>query len=249
MKEYKARGLIINEMPIGENDKRITVYTKEYGKITAFAKGARKPKSNLLATTQVFAYCDIIFLERKSYTTIKSMELIDFFHNIRSDIHRVAYGMYFMELLDYVALENEPYPQLLLLTLKALRRLEDEQLALELIKVIYELKVLSLSGYTPELQCCSNCSKEANTYFFSSRKGGLVCQLCHSKGMSSPLEEGVIMSLRYIIYTNVQSVFQFNVSEEVLDKLSIITKEFIQYHLDRHFKTLDFLEEILNPLV
>lgn len=236
-------------MPIGENDKRITVYTKEYGKISAFAKGARRPKSNLLATTQVFAYCDIIFQERKSYTTIKSMELIDFFHGIRKDINLVAYGMYFMELLDYVALENEPYPQLLLLTLKALKRLEDEQLALELIKVIYELKVLSLSGYTPELQCCSNCGRESNAYYFSSKKGGLVCESCHSGLMTPPLEEGAIMSLRYIIYTNVQSVFRFNVSEEVLDKLSKITKEFIQYHLDKHFKTLDFLEDILNPLV
>ena len=108
MAEIKTKGIILHEMPIGEYDKRVILLTKEYGKITAFAKGARKPNSALLAGSQVFSYGDYILYKGKTSYNISQIQLIESFHGMRGDIDKLAYGLYILEFSEYVTEENNP---------------------------------------------------------------------------------------------------------------------------------------------
>lgn len=242
MRQYETKALVISEMPMKDNDKRVVLFTKDFGKITTFIKGARKPKSKYLTTTQTFAYSDIIYSERKNFINIQHMELIDFFHDIRKDIESVAYGMYMMELLDFVALEKEPQPELLLLTLKGLKYLEKQVVSPKLVRIVYELKLLSLCGFAPELRGCARCGKEEGPFAFSIGLGGLVCPNCN-KAKERILHDATLYAMRYIVYTDVNEVFRFNLHPEVLEELAKLCEDYITYHLDKTFKSLEMIKD------
>lgn len=243
MKIYETKALVISEMPIQDYDKRIVLFTKDYGKITAFVKNARKPKSPYLTTTQMFGYCHLIYTERKNYVNIQKMELIDLFHGIREDITTLAYGMYMAELLQYTTQEYEPQPEILLLTLKALKALEHGVIDERLVRVIYELKLLSLNGLAPELRGCQNCGQQTGTYRFSVESGGLLCSDC-SKVSSGYMSEGALYTMRYILSTSIDKLFRFKVSSTVLQELQKIMEGYVNYHIDGRFKSLELLQDL-----
>ena len=99
-------GMILNVMPMGEYDRRITILTKERGKITAFARGARRPTSQLLAATSPFCFGEFeVFEGRSTYTLVKAT-IKNFFRNLSNDPVTACYGFYFLEIAEYYGQEN-----------------------------------------------------------------------------------------------------------------------------------------------
>ena len=134
--------MILNTMPVGEYDKRITILTRERGKITAFARGARRPKSSLQAATNLFCFGTFEAYEgRSSYTVVKA-EISNYFRELAMDLDKTYYGCYFLELADYFCQENNDCINQLKLVYQTLRALNVPSLSPKLVRVIYELKTL-----------------------------------------------------------------------------------------------------------
>lgn len=246
MKDFKVRGLIINEMAIGESDKRIVIYSKEKGKIQVFAKGARKTKSELLAGTQLFSYCDFVLVKTRNSITISQISIIESFYNIRQDIYKLSYAMYAMEVLEYVGLENESNYELLKLTLKTLLAISNNVINIKLIIGIYEIKIMSLCGYKPQLYKCVICDEEENNFSnFSSKYGGVLCSKCKNKYYdTSIISTSTLYSMRFIIESDLMDLFSFNVSDEILEEIVYLSNDFIRIHLDKIFKTKEYIKSL-----
>ena len=168
-------GMILNTMPVGEYDKRITILTRERGKITAFARGARRPKSSLQAATNLFCFGTFEAYEgRSSYTVVKA-EISNYFRELAMelestdadmmdraaamDLDKTYYGCYFLELADYFCQENNDCINQLKLVYQTLRALNVPSLSPKLVRVIYELKTLLLhlllmQLYLLQKTCC-----------------------------------------------------------------------------------------------
>ena len=99
-------GMVLNTMPISEYDKRITILTKEKGKITAFARGARRPNSQLLAATNPFSFGEFELFEGKSSYNVSKATIHNYFRELTLDVDAAYMGFYFLEFADYFCQEN-----------------------------------------------------------------------------------------------------------------------------------------------
>lgn len=143
-------GMVLSSTPLGENDKRVTLLTRERGKIHAFARGARRSASPLLASTEAFALGSFQVYEGRSSYNIEKAEISHYFRELTEDYAAPYYGFYFLELADYYSFENLDGTEELSLLFYSLKALLSPHFDNELVRRIVELRTLGHSGEYPD---------------------------------------------------------------------------------------------------
>ena len=236
-------GMILSTTPIGDYDKRVVILTKEKGKISAFAKGARRPSSTLMGKTNPFSFGEFVLYEGRSSYNIMQANISNYFMELGSDFEGAYYGFYFMEFADYYTKEYNAERQMLKLLYQTLRALSSEKIRRPLIRCIFELKALVVNGEYPEVFECSNCGAKDRGVVFSSKNRGLICEECKALAEDAIAVAGsTLYTLQYIVTTPIEKLYTFTVSEEVLEQLQKILKQYLTMHVDKNFKTLEILE-------
>ncbi len=215
MQEFtEITGMILKAEPIGEYDRRVVILTKEKGKISAFAKGARKQNSRLLAATNPFSFgCFKLYVGRSSYNLIDA-EISNYFEGLRFDFEGAYYGMYFLEIADYYTRENNDDKELLKLLYQSLRALMHEKLPNRLVRYIFEMKAMVLSGEFPGMP-------EDTVY-----------------------EESVRYAVHYIMTSSVEKLYTFTVTDNVLAQLKEIADDYRMRYMDKTFKSLEIVDNL-----
>lgn len=150
-------GMVIKVSPVGEMDKRLVILTRERGKITAFARGVRRPGNPLMAVSRPFAFGQFTLFEGRDSYSLKSAEITNYFEALALDMEGTCYGSYFLELADYYARENMDGTELLKLLYQSIRALLKPALKNELVQRVFELKAMVLNGeYTEAPPWASN---------------------------------------------------------------------------------------------
>lgn len=243
-------GMVLSTMPIGEYDKRLVILTKEFGRISAFAKGARKPNSHLLAASQSFAFGVFTLYQGRNSYTVNSADIQNYFEELRVDLEKIAYGMYFCEVAAYLTYENVEATGILKLLYQSLKALNKENLPKEMVRSIFEIKALDFNGETPIVFECVKCHKkpelESINFYegFSSKAGGMVCSCCKG-GVSDLLRisETTIYTLQYIISSKVEKLFTFLLKEPYDLELKQVATQYIKCYTDGNFQSLTMLED------
>lgn len=139
-------GIILRTEPIGEYDRRIVVLTKDYGKISAFAKGARRQTNRLMACTDLFCFGQFKFYPGRSSYTLTDANIQNYFKDFGDNFEAAMYGMYFLEVMEYHTRENNDEKEMLKLLYQSLRALLHEAYDNRLVRAIFELKTMALLG-------------------------------------------------------------------------------------------------------
>lgn len=217
----------------------VTVLTREYGLIRAYVYGAKKIGSRTGAATQLFAFSDLGIKESRGSYIIEAAKPKEVFFNLRNDVKKIALAQYFAELCETLAPEKENTEEYLKLILNSLMFLMNDKRDEKIIKSVFELSVLSLSGYMPNIIACDECGKYEDEFmFFDTTNGNIFCESCGKFGMKVPVS--VISAVRYIVLSDRQKIFNFNLNETNLNTLSDLTEKYTLSVLQRRFKTLDF---------
>ena len=206
-------GLILKAEPFGEYDRRVVMLTRERGKIAAFAKGARRQGSRLLASTNPFCFGEFRLYEGRTSYSISEASIQNYFAPLREDFENACYGMYFLEVMDYYTRENNDEKEMLKLLYQSLRALCHKNLDNRLVRYIFEIKALALNGEYPGLP------------------------------KDKSYEESTAYAAAFIVGTPVEKLYTFTVTEKVLKELQEITGEFRKRFIDRNFKSLEILIE------
>jgi len=248
MSYVKVKGIVIKETNTGEADKIVTIFAKGKGKIQAFAKGARRSKSKMVAGTQFLSYCDYVLFSGKDMYSLNSSEVIEPFYKIRNDLEKLTYAAHFVDILNDIIQENQPQSKVLQLFLNSLHFLCNTEKQPELIGRIFELRLLSIIGFTPFVRGCLICGNdEDSNYSFSFQKCGFICsnESCITTDkFAVDLSIGAAKAIHYIVHSSIDELFSFNLSPEVLEELGYITRRYLRERLEREYNKLDFLKNI-----
>lgn len=248
MSYLETKGIVIKEVNTGEADKIVTLFSKTHGKISAFAKGARRPKNKAAAGTQFLCYGEFILFPGKDLYSVSSCQVIEPFYSIRNDIERLTYAAHFVDIVGDIIQENQPSSRLLQLFLNSLHMLTREDKSPELIARIFELRCLSILGYAPYVKGCMICGRtDVKKVGFSFKKCGFICDdhgcMTHDE-YALELSVGASRAICHIVHSRIQELFNFKVAPEVLQELGKITKRYLRERLERDYTKLDFLKEL-----
>lgn len=243
-----TKGIVLRETNYKEADKILTVLTQEGGKRTVKARGCRRKGSALAASAQLLAYSDMTLFEYKDYYALNEGSTIALFRHVREDLEKLALGSYFAEVVEAVAEEGTPEPELLSLLLNSLYALDQLDKSLVLVKAAFELRLLCTAGYAPLVDACGVCGvRSPEGPCLNLSEGVLHCAACRSEvgeGISMPLSAGALSALRYIVYGDPKRLFSFQLGGEGLCLLGDAAEAFLLTQLERGFKTLDFYKQI-----
>lgn len=235
-------GMVLSAMPVGDYDKRLVALTRERGKITIFARGARRPNSSLLAASSPFVFGEFELFEGKSAYNACKISVKNYFRELTEDIETAYYGCYFLEFADYYAVENMEAKDMCNLLYASLRALTKPVFPNRLVRRIYELRMLLLGGEYPNLFSCVSCGAKEDLNTFHVRRGGMLCSACGALYGGIPVDASTRYTMQYILSSPPERLFSFQVTEEVLSALERIMDAYMERYIDRKFHSLEFLD-------
>ncbi|MCD7819988.1 MAG: DNA repair protein RecO [Lachnospiraceae bacterium] len=213
----KVTGMVLLAVPSGDYDRRTVLLTRERGKITAFARGARKANSTLLAAATPFAFGSFTVYEGKNAYTLVQAEISDYFREVREDIFAACYACYFMELAEYYTRENLDGTQMLNLLYATLRALPKKEPDNELIRCVFEMKAMVLNGEYP-----------------------------YEAAEDQTLQESTRYALSYVIHAPIQKLYQFTLQPEIFREFRQVQDYYNSISMDRKFKSLEILRQMIG---
>jgi DNA repair protein RecO (recombination protein O) len=245
-RNYQTEAIVIKKTKLGEADSILTFFTPHLGKIQGFAKSLRKTKSKMAGHLELLTHSQISLVRGRNIDTITGTQTIDSFLPLKSDLELSSAALYTTELVNQFAaedVEDEPGFQLLLATLKRLSQKENSELVLR----YFELQLLGLVGYRPQLEQCVACHtplKESGN-FFSPGAGGIVCADCRpTQPFAYSLSSEAQKALRLLQDSDYEAVSSMALTPELSHHLEVIIRNYIRYLLERDIKSAAWLDSL-----
>ena len=235
-------GMILTAAPIGEYDRRVVILTRERGKISAFARGARRPNSALMGVTSPFSFGEFTVYEGRTSYTLVSASVSNYFQELRTDVEGAYYGFYFMDLAGYYAREANDETEMLKLLYQTLRALESRKFTNRLIRAVYDLKTMAINGEYPNVFSCLRCGKKEELSYFSMKMQGCVCVDCYREAGGAPISPAVLYAMQYIISAPIQKLYTFVLAPEAEQELAELLAAYRKHYEPHRFQSEEFLD-------
>ena len=208
----QVTGMVLKSIPVGEYDRAVTILTTGKGKISAFARNARKQNNRFMAAVSPFCFGTFkLYAGRNSYTMAEA-EISNYFEKLREDLEGACYGMYFLEVADFYTRENNDDAEMLKLLYQSLRALLHKNLDNRLVRSVFECKAMAVNGEFPGVP------------------GNME------------LSESAAYTLKFIADTPAEKLYTFTVSESVLAELQAVSEKYRERIWGHHFRSLEMLD-------
>jgi len=226
---YKTEGIVLRLIPIGEADRIVTMFTPHHGKVRAVARGARRIKSRVGGHVELLARVRVMIRHGRT---------------LRDDLWRTTCGLYMAEIIDRFGreeLENSVLYHHLRNCLTELAQAPSPDLLVR----YFEVRMLTLVGFQPEVLRCVQCSGELTptSQFFSPEDGGVICHTCRgSRNGLRPLSLNALKVLRLFMRSDIEAAMGVRVQQELAVELEHVLRQYIRHVLEQDLKSTDFLD-------
>ena len=191
----------------------------------------------LMAATQFLCFGEYLLYKSSNSYSINSCETIELFYNIRTDLDKLNYASHITKIINDVTTENQNTYKVLQLYLNTLYMISETEKNLSLINSVFTLRLLSIIGYRPVVEECKNCKTKENLNYFSFKDSGIKCNVCSKQDKGAmEISSTTKDALRYIIYADSKKIFSFEVPEETIKELEIISKIYLREKLEKEYK-------------
>jgi DNA repair protein RecO (recombination protein O) len=243
---YRAEAVVLRRLSFGETDRVVTLFTRDLGKLSVVAKGARGPRSRLAGTTEPFTYFNGLLAVGQNLDVLTQSEVVNAFSGLRKDLVRIGYASFFVELVDTGVEERQPHPELWDLLVAALSTLEAATTP-DVLSRAFELHALSQLGYEPRLHECvlDEASVDEPGAAFHPLRGGMLCARCaRSTAGTVPTSPETLATLRELTLLPLQSTAHANLEPEVRRELARCLIPYLRHHLEAPLRSLQFLDDV-----
>jgi DNA repair protein RecO (recombination protein O) len=249
-REYQTEAVVIRKIKLGEADRILTLYTPQYGKIEAVAKGVRRPKSKMAGHLELLTYSHLNLARGRNLDTIIGAQTIESYLNLKNDLMLTSYGLYAAELINQFTVSHiasQSLFDLFLNTLDKLAKADSPDLTLR----YFELHLLDMTGYRPQIQECVNCRNalkpEENAFCPSA--GGILCPNCKFEQPSAfPISVDALKVLRLFQRSSAEIVSRLKINADLNQELKNATAAYIRFVLEREVKSAAWVDSLREQL-
>lgn len=246
MSIVKTQGLVLKYTNLNEADRILTLLTKDKGKIQVFARGCRRPKSRLISSCEVFSVSDFVLYKGSSLFYINSGELRESFYELRGNLLKLSYAVYFTELADTVTYEDMNCKSTYLLLARTLYYLSKSEIPVGILSCAYQIKLMDISGFRPILNKCANCGKSNDLFGFSINQGGVICFKCSASINSKKIENTTLEFFINLLSLPISRLNSISIDNTTFIEADKIILEYVQNHMGKKFKSMAFINSIKN---
>lgn len=242
----RVEGVILRHIRWGEADRLLTVFSKELGKIRVVAKGVRKTRSRKAGHLEPFMHTAMLLAQGRDLWIVTQADTIQAMNSLRDDLQKTAYAAYLVELLDRFTYEDGPNFPLYRLLLDSLKRLDEGDKLFVLIHY-YEIRLLDLMGFRPQLFQCVLCGDEITPrdQFFSAMQGGVICPKCGHRGEDARLiSMAALRYLRHFQRSTYQEALAADPDVKTAEEVEQIMHWYLTFLLERDLNSSHFIRDV-----
>ncbi|OGC44599.1 DNA repair protein RecO [candidate division WWE3 bacterium RBG_19FT_COMBO_53_11] len=248
MPTYREEGIVIRKKDFGEADKILTIYTRDRGRVVAFAPGARRITSRKASATELFTHGIYFLSQGKEMDTITESEVLNSFYPLRDDLTKAALAFYLAELLGYLVVDSQPNYPVYRLFLESISLLSRAKRRHELWIRAFEIKALTQLGFGPELFQCSHCTEPLSAEkYFQAGLGGMVCRECFEDGIL--LTDEQLLFVRDLARLNWNELSRLRFEDHHLTDAEKILGYYLREVLEKEIAAADFVKQAKQELV
>lgn len=201
------------------------------------AKGSRRPKSLLMAATQFLCFGEYVLYKSGNTYSINSCETIEVFYNIRTDLDKLNYASHMTKIVNDVTTENQNSYRILQLILNTLYVISETDKNLSLVNSVFTLRLLSIIGFRPQIEECKECKTKEDLTYFSFRDSGFKCSTCSKQDKGAvEISPSTKDAIRYIVLADPKKLFSFEIPEDSIKELEIISKIYLEEKLEKEYR-------------
>ena len=247
IRTYRCEAIVLRRHNFGEADRLLTVFSLERGKLRLMAKGVRKPRSRKAGHVEPFTRVALINSRGREIDIISQADALDLYTLLRENLRFLGRAAYFAELVDRFSVDREENRQLYRLLADSFSRLDQEDTSANSVARFFEIRLLELVGYRPELFNCVRCSAEIRPedQFFSHQDGGVVCPHCaEGRRGFERISLSALKVLRHYQRNSYKVASEAAIRAEVHQEIDGIMEGFFSYLLERNLNSPTFIRDI-----
>ncbi|KMP11602.1 DNA repair protein RecO [Candidatus Nitromaritima sp. SCGC AAA799-C22] len=247
---FKTEAIVLRSINLSETDKLVTFMTSRFGKVKCVAKAARKLKNRFGAALEPMSHIRLIYFGKENQTLyrLNQSDIIRSFQPIRDDLRKLYTGIYFNELIDTLIPEAHPDQKVFQLFLEGLLALQSLD-RLETLSRLFEMRLLCLTGYTPQLSHCSLCKGSPGTerIGFSFERKGIVCEPCSFQAQPEMrFKAGILNYLKKLKTLEVKHAGRLKFPKSAEDEIEMLTHRLILSYTGRELKSYPFIKKMAH---
>lgn len=242
MAQYQTEVIVLAVRDWGDADKMVTLFSREYGKIIAFANGARRPKNSLAGGMQLFTHVEVTLSPGKNCDSVKQCEIKHAFRQLQEDFNCMAYGSFIAELTAELCPERQPEPQVFDLLLEVFQILTVRNP--RMVALAWAWQLLDITGYYPDFEHCTVCGQTVQfPAYFNAASGGCICSGC---------EHNTLLEINQKMYDFISCLLQidwhnpscFSVSGTILMQTEKLIMDYLLHCLDKPLRSMSFIKQV-----
>ena len=252
MPVFSSPAILLRKLDYGDFDLILTFLSLQQGKISLIAKSAKKSTKRFAGILELFSVMEVVASTGKGrgLPVLQEATLISPFSTIRNDINKIAYASYWCELINNWVEKNQKQVQLFYLLRYVLNQLDKGEAAAAQISILFQMKLLHLTGHGPNLRQCGRCRKsleiiQPNQVVFDIAKGAILCDECSpGAGSRVRLSKGTLKQLIWFESGNLQKASRIRFGNQALNEALEFLETFVPYAMGVQLQSLKFLKQI-----